>query len=247
MSAKTFIAFVIAGSAAAGMGAAPAQERPLGHESAVGPHTEAHAPGQRGPGGPGAGPPPAGVTRPLPGMVPGMAPGNAPRNPAFVQQPGGPAPAMPQRGNPSFSPQLNPPRDNAQAAPRFDRPHAPGIAPHVVPGGPIERAPRALGAVPVPYRGDMHRFVDQDARVWRRGRWHHSHHDGRFGWWWVVGGLWYFYPQPVYPYPDPFIPGEVLYGPDETSPYWYYCQSAGQYYPYVTYCPEGWLAVVPDQ
>ena len=25
--------------------------------------------------------------------------------------------------------------------------------------------------------------------------------DGRFGWWWDVDGAWYFYEQPVYPYP----------------------------------------------
>ena len=122
-----------------------------------------------------------------------------------------------------------------------------GPAPHVAPRGPIDHAPRAYGAVPAPYRGNIHRFVDQDARVWRRGRWRHSHHDGSFGWWWVVGGLWYYYPQPVYPYPDPFVPGTVVYGPAGSGPYWYYCESAGQYYPYVTYCPEGWVAVVPDQ
>jgi hypothetical protein len=25
--------------------------------------------------------------------------------------------------------------------------------------------------------------------------------------------------------------------------YWYYCQSAGAYYPYVTACPEAWVPV----
>lgn len=28
--------------------------------------------------------------------------------------------------------------------------------------------------------------------------------------------------------------------------YWYYCQSAGAYYPYVGQCPEGWLRVLPQ-
>ena len=28
----------------------------------------------------------------------------------------------------------------------------------------------------------------------------------RFGWWRVVGGLWYWYPTPIYPYPDPYTP-----------------------------------------
>lgn len=233
MAANTLIALVVAGMA--GLCATPVlaqeRERPLGHESAVGPHTGAHAPGAAGPGGPGVAPPPAGVGRPAPGIMQG----NGPRNPAFGQQ-SAPAPAPAMRPNPGPA-----------GAPRFDQEHGRHMAPHVVPGAPIAQAPRAFGAVPAPYRGDMHRFVDQDARVWRGGRWHHSHHDGRIGWWWVVGGLWYFYPRPIYPYPDPFIPGDVAYGTAGMGPYWYYCRSAGQYYPYVTYCPEGWLVVEPDQ
>ncbi len=39
-----------------------------------------------------------------------------------------------------------------------------------------------------PYRGRL---------AWEGGRWHHEMHDGRMGWWWDVGGVWYFYPQPV--------------------------------------------------
>ena len=30
--------------------------------------------------------------------------------------------------------------------------------------------------------------------AWRDGRWHHAMRDGRDGWWWDVGGFWYFYP-----------------------------------------------------
>jgi hypothetical protein len=26
-------------------------------------------------------------------------------------------------------------------------------------------------------------------------------HDGRYGWWWDVDGAWYFYEEPIYPYP----------------------------------------------
>ena len=39
-----------------------------------------------------------------------------------------------------------------------------------------------------PYRGRV---------AWEGGRWHHETHNGRMGWWWDVGGVWYFYPQPV--------------------------------------------------
>jgi hypothetical protein len=41
---------------------------------------------------------------------------------------------------------------------------------------------------------------------WRGGHWRHGNHDGRYGWWWVVGGIWYFYPTPIYPYPAPKAP-----------------------------------------
>lgn len=138
------------------------------------------------------------------------------------------------------------PHEGPAGTQNFGHHRPPEAVPRMAPRGTIDHAPRAFGAVPAPYRGNIHRFVDRDARVWRGGRWHHSHHDGQFGWWWVVGGLWYYYPQPVYPYPDPFVPGTIVYGPAGSGPYWYYCESAGQYYPYVRYCPEGWEAVVPD-
>ena len=31
--------------------------------------------------------------------------------------------------------------------------------------------------------------------AWEGGRWRHEIHNGRDGWWWDVGGAWYFYPQ----------------------------------------------------
>src|SRR5579871_4817525 len=33
--------------------------------------------------------------------------------------------------------------------------------------------------------------------AWGGGRWRHEMHNGRYGWWWDVGGVWYFYPQPM--------------------------------------------------
>jgi hypothetical protein len=33
--------------------------------------------------------------------------------------------------------------------------------------------------------------------AWEGGRWRHEAHNGRYGWWWDVGGVWYFYPQPM--------------------------------------------------
>jgi hypothetical protein len=75
-------------------------------------------------------------------------------------------------------------------------------------------------------------------------------------WWWVVGGLWYFYPQPIYPYPDPYMPPvvvtqtvpvetspSIVVAPAATSQSWYYCESTNGYYPYTASCAEGWKTV----
>ena len=34
-------------------------------------------------------------------------------------------------------------------------------------------------------------------QAWEGGRWRHEAHNGRYGWWWDVGGVRYFYPQPM--------------------------------------------------
>ena len=34
--------------------------------------------------------------------------------------------------------------------------------------------------------------------------------------------------------------------PPAAPQYWYYCQKAGAYYPYVKDCPGGWMPVVPQ-
>jgi hypothetical protein len=44
-------------------------------------------------------------------------------------------------------------------------------------------------------------------------------------------------PAPVYVAPPRPVYSAPLAG------YWNYCGSAGQYYPYVNYCPEGWQPV----
>lgn len=114
--------------------------------------------------------------------------------------------------------------------------------------------------------GDIRHFRGHDFGLWRGGHWNHGWHNGRSGWWWVAGGIWYFYPVPVYPYPDPYIPPivvedsppptvEVQQPPAEAPPPagasaepptpqdWYYCESAKGYYPYVPSCPSGWKTV----
>lgn len=65
-------------------------------------------------------------------------------------------------------------------------------------GAAVGRGPReghvARGSLPTrnfggrPYRGRV---------AWEGGRWHHEVHNGRPGWWWDVGGVWYYYPEPM--------------------------------------------------
>jgi hypothetical protein len=111
------------------------------------------------------------------------------------------------------------------------------------------------------WHGNIHNFHQGDIHHWAGGHWYHGGHDGRLGWWWVVGAavdsaLWYSYPVPVYPYPDPYAPTVVvspqpapmvqqapqMYQPTTPS-VWYFCQSSGKYYPYTSSCPEGWQTV----
>lgn len=137
-------------------------------------------------------------------------------------------------------------------------------------------AAAVLGAAPIPafaqhydrvWKGDIRYFENHDLHQWRSGAWRHGSHGGRVGWWWVIGGMWYFYPQPVYPYPDPYRPPLVVVEPapppvvvqvappvqvvpqapapaaQPAAQFWYYCEAAGGYYPYVSACPSGWKTV----
>jgi hypothetical protein len=62
----------------------------------------------------------------------------------------------------------------------------------------------------------------------------------------VLGGAFapvYAYPAPVYAYPASVYPVPApTYAPPPPT-YWYYCRSAGAYYPYVPNCPEPWVPV----
>ena len=97
--------------------------------------------------------------------------------------------------------------------------------------------------------GDIGRFHEQDYDHWRGGNWFHGPHEGREGWWWIVSGLWYFYPSPVYPYPDPYTPPTVVvqqapaYSVVAPPSYAYYCADPAGYYPYVAQCYMAWQRV----
>ncbi len=105
---------------------------------------------------------------------------------------------------------------------------------HTGPHGSHRSAPHTW------WHGDIHHFHEHDIGVWRAGRWFHGPHSGRLGWWWIVGGIWYFYPAPVYPYPDPYVPPVVTVAPP-TMYYW--CPNPAGYYPQVPACPGSWQAV----
>lgn len=113
-------------------------------------------------------------------------------------------------------------------------------------------AQRDRRAGPSHGRGDISRPHQQDRNAWRGGgHWAHDRHGGGLGWWWGVGGLWYLYPPPVYPYAYPWGPPLALASPPETvvptapptTPYWYFCEASRAYYPYVPTCPGGWQPV----
>lgn len=99
------------------------------------------------------------------------------------------------------------------------------------------------------WHGQVHRFNEHDLGRWRAGSWHRGRHAGRLGWWWIVGGVWYYYPAPVYPYPNPYLPPSVIIplapapAPGSTQQYWYYCTNPPGYYPTVPACRTGWQRV----
>jgi hypothetical protein len=99
----------------------------------------------------------------------------------------------------------------------------PGRPPGAGPGrGPDARYARGAPSARVyagnPYRGR----VD-----WEGGRWRHEVHEGRNGWWWDVGGVWYYYPQPMEG-PPSYISEEYI---DDVGPPVAYAPPPGAYAP----------------
>jgi hypothetical protein len=54
--------------------------------------------------------------------------------------------------------------------------------------------------------------------AWERGRWRHEWHNGRYGWWWDVGGAWYFYPERMDGPPAYISEVEFMDGPGPGGP-----------------------------
>ncbi|MGZ5921677.1 MAG: hypothetical protein ACXWLT_07915 [Rhizomicrobium sp.] len=96
-----------------------------------------------------------------------------------------------EQGNKPGQPPSKPAVQAAKPAP--GHPPVAGAGPHQNAGGGAPQGARmARGAPPArvyggnPYRGRV---------AWEGGRWRHEMHNGRDGWWWDVGGVWYYYPQ----------------------------------------------------
>lgn len=123
--------------------------------------------------------------------------------PKSVGQPPGQGAASPPPANQNMR-KGPPPQQAVHPGPQ------PGGQAHVAPGSgsgaaPVRHGPRHAGGPPPgpgrymargpapardwggqAYRGNL---------AWDGGRWRHEVHNGRSGWWWDVGGVWYYYPQ----------------------------------------------------
>ena len=99
------------------------------------------------------------------------------------------------------------------------------------------------------YRMDSGRWAYRPGWAhWSGGRWSQTCWGGRCGWWWATGGLWYFYAEPVYPYPlvvSPITYADPAYaaGVTDLAPqpaFSYYCDDPPGYYPTVPQCSTPW-------
>jgi len=59
----------------------------------------------------------------------------------------------------------------------------------------------------------VHDFSPVEFARWQGGAWSVGWHFGRLGWWWDVGGVWYPYAEPIYPYPLE-VAALTVYGTD---------------------------------
>lgn len=93
---------------------------------------------------------------------------------------------------------------------------------------------------------DFRRLSLDERHQWLGGRWIHDWHHGTFGWWWTVGPYWYFYTEPMYPYPyyiPPLANIQPVAPPAAGPATWYYCDNPPGYYPAVSMCNVPWRAV----
>jgi hypothetical protein len=64
---------------------------------------------------------------------------------------------------------------------------------------------------------DFHHFAPRERAHWRGGHWVQDWHGGRYAWWWIVDGYWYFYPEPMYPFPTYIPPAVIMQRPPAST------------------------------
>ncbi len=119
---------------------------------------------------------------------------------------------------------------------------------HAAPAGHGFTGGRPAPRGPMIFHGrDFHRLTPLEFGHWRSGHWQHGWHGGRFGWWWSVDGGWYWYADPIYPYPVAISDVAVVDGPPGVPGgyKWWLCESSNAYWPYVRTCATPWQAVTP--
>jgi len=153
------------------------------------------------------------------------------------------------------------PAPHADAAgPGRDAQHPAGVHPDVGHADAFHGGPARPGEARPHYTfrdHDVRHFNHDDLVRWRGGRWRNTCFNGRCGNWWFAGDQWYFYAQPVYPYPvvvsdvtyvEPVVvaaPAPVVVVPAPVAAplhlapppkFWYYCDNPRGYYPAVATC-----------
>jgi hypothetical protein len=130
-----------------------------------------------------------------------------------------------------------------------------------------------MAAILVPLLYSAGGFTSANARErgyeWHQGRWVHDRHEGRLGWWWVVGPNWAYYQRPYFQQPQTVIvqsappPQVIMVQPQQQqapvmmappqqpvmmqappqTPVLYYCKATGTHYPETMSCPGGWTTM----
>ena len=134
---------------------------------------------------------------------------------AQAQEPNGQVGSPPGATNPPVQ-ATRPVGPRPQGGPAGTRVQGSGGHQRVAHGGP----PPSRNFAGHAYRGHL---------AWEGGRWRHEVHDGRNGWWWDVGGVWYWYPErlegpPAYvsdDYADDvvYVPAAAAYAPPPPGAY----------------------------
>jgi hypothetical protein len=101
-----------------------------------------------------------------------------------------------------------------------------------------------------PHAGDPALASDAGRTGWQNGEWVRTWRDGHLAWWWAVGGSWYWYAAPSYPYPSAVAPVSMrgLTPPavaeeQSAGPSWIYCDKPAREAEAPASCNGNWHRV----